>query len=177
MHRVSSRSETIVHRYILLIPILGSGWSSNNAFGIIGGPNRHASRPVTVRLLACQACRHLTSTSTNKNSKGFHSIHDILRQVDQLRPPNEGAVALDELLQICESEGNARNGGGSFIIQQEPHGLWVKYEPENNGSMGRGGAGAPGDIGSPMMGTSNMYGGQRGFAPPGPGGVTSPSGF
>jgi len=165
-------------RSIILTFIAGSGWSSNNAFGIIGGPNRHASRPVTVRILACQACKQLTSNNSTKNSNGFHSIDSIMRQVEQLKPPHEGPVQLRELLQICDTEGNAQNGGGSFTIQDEPpHGIWVKWEPENSGPMGARGAGAPGEIGSPMMGSSMAaFGGSRAFQPPG-GGIASPSGF
>ncbi|MCJ1391313.1 Stress response protein nst1 [Xylographa bjoerkii] len=156
----------------------GSGWSSNNAFGIIGGPNRHVSRPVTIRLLACQACKQLTLSTPIKNNNGFHSIELILRQVEQLKPANEGPIQLRELLQICDTEGNPQNGGGSFIIQDEPpRGIFVKYEPDNNGSVGNRGVGGPGEIGSPMVGMNTpSFGGSRGFQPSS-GSIASPSGF
>jgi hypothetical protein len=181
--RVLGRTQLVDHpllylEFVILTYVAGSGWSHNNAFGIIGGPNRHASRPVTVRLLACQACKQLTSNSSTKNGNGFHSIDSIMRQVEQLKPPHEGPIQLRELLQICDTEGNAQNGGGSFTIQDEPpHGIWVKWEPENSGPVGSRGAGAPGEIGSPMMGSSmTAFGGSRALQPPG-GGIASPSGF
>ena len=140
------------------------GWPSNNAFGIIGGPNRpHASRPVTIRLLISQACKQLTVNSLTKNSNGFHDVHSVLRQVEQMKPANEGSIQVGELLEICETEGNAQNGGGSFIVQNEPQrGVYVKFEPDDNTLRGS----APGEIGSPLPShVFPTYGAPRTFPP------------
>ena len=136
------------------------------------------SRPVTIRLLACQACKQLALNSPIKNNNGFYSIEVILRQVEQLKPANEGPIQMRELLQICDTEGNPQNGGGSFIIQDEPpRGIFVKYEPDNSGSVGSRGVGAPGEIGSPMVGMNTpSFGGPRAFHPSN-GSISSPSGF
>lgn len=150
-----------------------TGWANNSAFGIIGGPNRHQSRPVTIRLLACQACRQLSSVHTNPIND-FHHIEAILRVVDQLKPLTEAPIAVKELLDICETEGNGQNGGGHFSIKHEgSRGLYVKFEPGNSTIGGRGGA--PGEIGSPVVGHAMPFGG-RGFQTPGQG-IPAPSGF
>ncbi|ODH53438.1 hypothetical protein GX48_00268 [Paracoccidioides brasiliensis] len=133
------------------VPATGSGWS-NNAFGIIGGTRPHTSRPVTIRLLVAQACKQLNATSPTKGNSGFHNVNHVLRQVEQLNPPTEPPITLDELLDICDTEGNPQNGGGSFAIKNEgPRVTFVKFEPDNNSmSSAPRGSIAPGDIGSPI---------------------------
>ncbi|KAI9831574.1 MAG: hypothetical protein M1819_004806 [Sarea resinae] len=155
----------------------GSGWANNNAFGIIGGPNRaNASRPVSIRLMTCTACKQLAST----NKSGFQTAQNILDRVNQLRPANEPSVHLKEVLDICETEGDAQNGGGYFTLDQDgksPEQVLVKYEEESGGSFGgRSAFGpGPGEIGSPVPGNSMpAFGGPRPFSIPG---LTSPSGF
>lgn len=138
----------------------GGGWptphpASTNAFGFVGGGihttthhRSHASRPVAIRLMAAEACKRL-SASPGSPHDGFHPAQVLLRQMDQMRPPHEPAVSLNELLLICDTEGNAQNGGGSFVIQTDGFpGPSVKFEP----SRGVGDKRAVGDIGSPMVG-------------------------
>ncbi|KAG5296823.1 stress response protein nst1 [Histoplasma ohiense] len=164
------------------VPSSGSGWS-NNAFGIIGGTRPHTSRPVTVRLLVAQACKQLNATSPTKGNSGFHSVNHVLRQVEQLNPPNEPQITLDELLDICDTEGNPQNGGGSFVIKNETRGTFVKFEPDSNStSSGPRGSVAPGDIGSPATSISTpafggvgATGGSRQF--PAPPNISPPTGF
>ncbi|KAI9815326.1 MAG: Stress response protein nst1 [Pycnora praestabilis] len=154
----------------------GGGWPNNNAFGIIGAPNRSSvSRPVSIRLTICQACRQLTTIT--KNSNGFHDVNAVLSQVDQLRPTNEPRVQMREMLDICETEGDAHNGGGFFTIQNEgPNRTFVKYEVDGNLPVSGRVGGAPGEIGSPIPG-NNMptFGGPRPFQPSG--GISPPTGF
>ncbi|MCJ1473750.1 Stress response protein nst1 [Lambiella insularis] len=141
----------------------GSQWPTINNFGVIGAP---------------PACKQLTGGGPIKNSNGFHNIETILRHVEQLKPANEGPIQLRELLQICDTEGNAQNGGGSFTVQEEPsRGLFVKFEPDGKASAGSRGLGAEGDIGSPIGGMNTPgFDGSRGFPTPG-GSLASPSGF
>ncbi|KAK2783776.1 Stress response protein nst1 [Emmonsiellopsis sp. PD_33] len=136
-------------------PGSGAGWPSN-AFGAIGGSRLHTSRPVTIRLLVSQACKQLNATSPTKGNSGFHNVNQVLQQVEKLSPPGEPAITLNEMLDICDTEGNSQNGGGSFAIKNEgARGTFVKFEPDNN-SMPSGPRGsiAPGDIGSPVPGSS-----------------------
>ena len=163
-----------------LIDRLGAGWSSNNAFGVIGGSNRpNASRPVMIRMLVCQACKQMTISSPLHGSNGFHSVEAVLHQVEQMKPGNETPIQLKEMLDICDTEGNIQNGGGSFIIQtHEPGGTFVKFEAGGNlNNVSRSGGG-PGDIGSPVQQSGSLmaaFGGPRPFQAPGS--IMTPTGF
>ncbi|KAI4196406.1 MAG: hypothetical protein LQ350_006592 [Teloschistes chrysophthalmus] len=146
----------------------GSGWPSNNAFGIIGSSNRpNASRAVTIRLLVCQACNRLTANQPTSHKNGFHPVESVLRQVELMKPANEGTISQQEMLDICDTEGNSQNGGGSFIV--ESHGgteRFVKFDSGRNASVsGLMRRGVPGDIGSPLPGSSfaGFGGGSRPF--------------
>ncbi|KAI9892405.1 MAG: Stress response protein nst1 [Vezdaea aestivalis] len=162
----------------------GTNWTiPQSAFGSIGG-RPHASRPLTVRLLTCSACRSL---SNNLRINSFHDVSRVLQQVQNIQPPQESRISLQEMLLICETEGNDQNGGGVFIIKQEEGHTLIKYEPDDRrgGPSMPGRGGAPGDIGSPIpsagapaFGGSSGFAAARPFQPLGPGGsITSPSGF
>lgn len=151
----------------------GHGWSN---FGVIGGPHRaNASRAVTIRLLVCQACNKLTASPPMSSKHGFHSVDLVLRQVDLMKPANEGPVSMKEVLDVFDVKGNAQNGGGSLTIETyEPNKVFVKFEPGRNTSVGM--RGASGDVGSPTpVFYIPTHGGGR--ASQQPGGVLSPSGF
>jgi hypothetical protein len=116
----------------------------------------HTSRPVTIRLLVIQACKHLNTLSPQLGSGGHHNVNLVLGQVEQLRPSNEPAISLDEMLDICDTEGSPQNGGGSFSIKEDENGRYVKFEPDTNSAVsGHRGSLVPGDIGSPIPGNSN----------------------
>ncbi|KAI9794973.1 MAG: Stress response protein nst1 [Candelina submexicana] len=155
----------------------GTGWSSNNAFGVIGGPQHRSTppRPVAIRLMICQVCKQLTGS--NKHGNGFHDVNIVLRQIDQIRPANEAPVQMREMLEICETEGDSQNGGGYFVIKNEgSNGMTVRHEldtPDGRGGMPLG------EIGSPLpSNTMPAFSGSRPFQPLGGiGGIGSPSGF
>jgi len=123
-----------------------------------------------------QACKQLSASNPNKVDPGFYNVNLVLRQVEQLNPPNEAPITLNEMLDICDTEGNPQNGGGSFMIKNDgPRGTFVRFEPDNNSiaSMPRSSI-APGDIGSPVPGSSipalsgsGATTGLRQFPPPG----------
>lgn len=93
--------------------------------------------------------------------------------MELLKAGHEGPITLREMLDICDTEGNSQNGGGTFTVEShEPNGLYVKFEPGQNRSIGV--RGAAGEIGSPI--TSFYTPGARMPQPPG-GGVLPPSGF
>lgn len=132
----------------------GVGWS-NNAFGSGGHHRAHTSRPVSIRLLVIQACKQLNTMSPSKGATGYHDVNYVLRQVDQLRPPNEPSISLKEMLDICDTEGNTQNGGGSFLTKKDETGEYVKFEPDtNSATSGHRGSIVPGEIGSPVPSSS-----------------------
>lgn len=158
--------------------IIGPGWPNNNGFGgILGGSARPSgSRAVTIRLLVVQACSKLSAHPPTDSRWGFHNVDTVLNQVEHMKPPHEGPISMKEMLDICDTEGNTQNGGGSFIIEHhEPH-TFVKFEPGRTTSISMSGGIGPGDIGSPIPGGAiPSFGGGRGF--PQHGHVMSSSGF
>ncbi|KAJ5188537.1 Stress response protein NST1 [Penicillium cf. griseofulvum] len=135
----------------------GTGWSPNNAFSAGGHHRPHTSRPVTIRLLVIQACKQLNSmTSPQKGAGSFHDVNLVLGQVEQLRNSGEPSISLDEMLDICDTEGSPQNGGGSFSIKETPSGKSVRFEPDPNSAVpGHRGSIVPGDIGSPVPSNSH----------------------
>ncbi|RKF59810.1 Stress response protein nst1 [Erysiphe neolycopersici] len=131
-------------------PGLVGAWPSTG-FMVGAQNNRPAqSRPVGVRLMICRACKNLEGTTTDK----FSSISAIKEQVEQMNPPNEPPVSEKEILDICETEGNAINGGGSFEIREEANGYWwIRFENE---APPHRPLGAPGEIGSPILGNGGL---------------------
>lgn len=108
--------------------------------------------------MVSQACRQLTAASQPDNGSGFHDVNTALQRVDQLNPQSEPPVTLREMLDICDTEGNAQNGGGSFVIKNEGPRTLVKFEPDVNGAptgTARRGI-VPGDIGSPIPGSNGL---------------------
>lgn len=96
---------------------------------------------------------------------GHHRVDDVLREVQSMRPAHEQPVNTPEMLEICEMEGNTRNGGGSFDTQLvEQVGLLIHFDLGRHPSAS-GKGGAPGDIGSPIIGGGTLpaIGGQRSF--------------
>jgi len=148
--------------------LLGGGWA-NNAFGIGGHHRAHTSRPVAIRLLVIQACKQLDAAGPTKGAPDFHDVNQVLRQVDQLKPLTEPPISLNEMLDICDTEGNPQNGGGSFTVKDDgENGKFVKFEPDTNSALSsHRGSIVPGDIGSPVPSSSiPAFGGPRGFPSP-----------
>ena len=135
---------------------------SNNAFGSLGGGLGSMSRPqpraVTTRLRLAAACQQLASASGSQDR--FQPVGAVLQRVNQQKASNEPAISMDEMLDICDTEGNAQNGGGSFEIRNDRLKMgdaisnnpfpMIKFEPDSVA----GGRGLVGDIGSPFMGHS-----------------------
>lgn len=99
---------------------------------------------------------------------GWHRAEDVLREIQFRMPPHEAPVSYSDMKAICDTEGNAQNGGGSILVQAQPQiGEFIRFESGRNASMG--GRSTAGDIGSPIVGGSGMpaIGGQRSFQQPG----------
>ncbi|OCT47134.1 Stress response protein NST1 [Cladophialophora carrionii] len=130
------------------------GWGQP-PFGAIGGPQpisrSHLPRPIAVRLMLVQACRQL-SQSPAANPEGYHPVQAVLRQLETLKVPGEASVSMDEMLGICDTEGNSQNGGGSFeVITDKSRGQVVKFVEDTPSQPPRG---SVGEIGSPILGHS-----------------------
>jgi hypothetical protein len=129
------------------------GWGppAGSSFGAVGGaqPIRPSqSRSVVIRLLICQACKNLEGS----NPDGYYDINVIKEQVDQGNQLDQ-PVSEQELLDICETEGNVINGGGSFDTRKDNNGRFsIRYEddmPTPHRPIG-----AP--VGSPIVGSVGM---------------------
>lgn len=151
-----------------------AGWGTTNIanFGAIGGgagPQGHRPgqpRSIAVRQMLCTACKNLEGASPD----GFHSMNAIREQIERLNPPRDEPVLEKEILDLCETEGNPNNGGGYFDVRQEGDGrISIRFEPDvpsNHRSVG-----APGDIGSPVVGNIGVS------RFPGLPGIPTPGGF
>jgi hypothetical protein len=171
-------------------PIAGAGtatsWSTPTGWGTAPGglaaakpagfPMSGRPRPLTIRLHAANVFKHLIGTKMVVPDS-WQELGALLRHVDQcVSPP----VTPQELLDICDTEGNEHNGGGEFQVRAAPGGgfdsVLVRYVPGGAPGEGREGGGAlagagkavggAGDIGSPAMGVSGLAGPAVGMAPP-----------
>lgn len=172
-----------------------SGWTTNNTaftsnstFGTIGGAGQMRSagaglsRPLTIRLSLCQACKQLASSQSGE-SDGFHNVDVLLRQIISNRPMLDSPPTLREIEEICETEGDGQNGGGELHIRKDVPGgdkFSVKWTPDATTSDQRtGGLGGLGEIGSPMPNKSSLAAGfgAPGMSRPSGGGGGSNAGF
>ncbi len=139
------------------------GWGApiNTAFGTVGGnpPIRQSQpRSVTIRQMICRACKNLEGSTPD----GYYALSAIKEQIENSNQPSEQSISEAELLDICETEGNANNGGGTFNIRKDENGQSsVNYEVEMPTPLRS--LGAPGEIGSPIVGNSGLG---RFMAPP-----------
>ena len=141
--------------------------NAGNGFGSIGGSARPpGSRAVMIRLLLRTACEKLRARSPTNQAYGWQHADDLLNEIQVMKPGHEAPIQMGEMLDICDTEGNGQNGGGSFSkIQDDPMGPLIKFDPGRNMSISGRGAG---DIGSPIVGGGiTAIGGQRTFQQPG----------
>ncbi|KAK8121204.1 hypothetical protein PG999_005324 [Apiospora kogelbergensis] len=131
-----------------------SAWPPNPAFGG-PPPGMRPAQPhsVAVRLMLCRACRELGNNAAD--AQGYIDLSALKGHVDSL---NTGeAISQSELLDMCETEGNLQNGGGSFDVRQDEASgkVSVRFDPSSPGARN---VGAPGEIGSPISG--GLFGGR-----------------
>ncbi|KAF5008167.1 hypothetical protein FDECE_5561 [Fusarium decemcellulare] len=122
---------------------------------------RPAAQPrhVAVRLMLCQACKDLASSG---DSQGYIDMATIKSQIDAVT--GDHSISELDLLNLCETEGNLSNGGGTFDIKRDAGGPGkhgVRWEPDlsDGFSSQYRAVGAPGEIGSPLMGHASVRGG------------------
>jgi hypothetical protein len=101
--------------------------------------------------MICRACKNLEGSTPD----GFYAINAIKEQVAILDAPGDQPVTEKELLDICDTEGSSQNGGGSFDIRKEGNShVSIRHEPDVPSSNRP--VGAPGEIGSPIVGGGNL---------------------
>ncbi|KAH6635685.1 salt tolerance down-regulator-domain-containing protein [Chaetomium sp. MPI-SDFR-AT-0129] len=117
-----------------------------STFGTPGVVDRPIEpRSVAVRKMLRRACEDLSNANANANADtsnnppnspdSFIPLDRIKIQVELL---NHGLpVDVKELLDICETEGNEVNGGGSFDVRDEPQtgGKSIRFVPGNERPM------------------------------------------
>lgn len=122
--------------------------SWNNSFGSLGHRPSGPNRPLTIRLAICQACKQLTARDPTGDD--YHPVDSLIRQIDSNRAPVDSPISLKEIEDICETEGDAQNGGGLLHVRHEGNNMAVKFEPDaGTPNTGRPLA-ALGEIGSPV---------------------------
>ncbi|OBS25402.1 hypothetical protein FPOA_05935 [Fusarium poae] len=116
-------------------------------------------RYVTVRAMLCQACKELASSG---DSEGYIDIGTLKSRIDAMS--GDHSISELDLLNLCETEGSPSNGGGTFDIRRDAAGPGkhtVRWEPDLNDGFGAPyrAVGAPGEIGSPLVGQATLRGG------------------
>jgi hypothetical protein len=128
-----------------------NGWGPSGGNGSFGAVRPPQPRSVAVRLMICRACQNLEGSTPD----GFYDVNLIKEQIEHLNPPGEQPVSEKELLQICETEGNSVNGGGAFEVRNDGNGQsYIRHE--NDTPSAHRPIGAPGEIGSPIVGGGGM---------------------
>lgn len=122
--------------------------SWNNGFGSLGHRPSGPNRPLTIRLALCQACKQLAVREPTNDD--YHPVDSLIRQIEANRAPVDSPITLKEIEDICETEGDAQNGGGLLHVRHEGNNFAVRYEPDA-GTPTTGRPLAPlGEIGSPV---------------------------
>ncbi|KAI2628408.1 hypothetical protein GGS21DRAFT_242527 [Xylaria nigripes] len=131
-----------------------AAWPPNQAFGVPSHVTRAAPpRSVFVRQLLIRACKELDKYAAD--ATGYIDLSILKGHVDSITPSPPESIRETELLEICETEGNPQNGGGSFDIRRDKNDrIAVRFDKgagSRHASFPRT-VGAPGEIGSPIVG-------------------------
>ncbi|CEJ82288.1 Putative Stress response protein NST1 [[Torrubiella] hemipterigena] len=133
-------------------------------FGVAPGasainPMRAASQPrhVALRLMLAQGCKDIVHAGKS-DGNGYISLGLVKSLIDaQSGDPN---ITEQDLLDLCDTEGNSSNGGGTFDVRRggDANRL-IRWVPDIGDSPPQHRAvGAPGEIGSPLTGYTSMRG-------------------
>lgn len=151
-------------------PLGGASWSSN-AFGPINTAPRPSitNRLRAVRVAVCNACRQLTTPGNE-----YHDVSLLLQQIER-NGSLDAPPTLKEVEDICETEGDAHNGGGLLHVRRSGHNFAVRHEMDSGTpASGRAPPSTLGEIGSPVPGhsvpafpTNSRFGSIGGLASPG----------
>lgn len=125
-----------------------AAWPPNPTFGVPSHVTRLTQpRPILIRQLLVRACNDLENYAADET--GFIELSAIKGHVDSISPTSSEPIKEEELLEICETEGNPHNGGGSFDIRRSDNGkLAIRFSRI---------VGAPGEITSPIVGAGTPF--------------------
>ncbi|KAK1831815.1 salt tolerance down-regulator-domain-containing protein [Podospora conica] len=124
-------------------------WGPGSLGSSFGGGMPPSEPPtVLLRKALCRACENLAGNPSADPMEGFVSLDDIKTMIHH----NFGAAEDKDILNLCETEGNYGNGGGSFEVRQDEHGRnWIRFDqgngPPKPAPIHRA-VGAPGEIGA-----------------------------
>ncbi len=123
-----------------------------------------ASRHIAVRQMLCVACKTLAGGGSSDGS-GFVDLAALQHHVEN--QAHDASISAQDLLNLCDTEGSASNGGGTFdVVQRDNATHAVRWVPDAMDVLLGGGGGGPpssfwpavgappGEIGSPLMGFS-----------------------
>lgn len=139
----------------------GAGWGapgmpSTGSFGLApgGNPLRTGSqlRHVTLRTMLANGCKDI-SNAGKADAHGFMDLALVRSFIEaQSNDPN---ITEEDLLDLCDTEGNSSNGGGVFDVRGTPSKRMIRWAPDGSEQLHRA-VGAPGEIGSPITGYTSM---------------------
>jgi hypothetical protein len=137
--------------------LVSAAWS-NNQFGPPPAPMRGAQpRSVALRQLLIRSCIELEPYAADQN--GFIDLSAISGHVRSLEPPVVQPASDAEIREMCDTEGNPHNGGGSFITMEDDNGKTrVRFEADAGvNPYTRRDIGAPGQMRSPIVGAGGPH--------------------
>ncbi|WKT50201.1 hypothetical protein QSH57_015149 [Fusarium oxysporum f. sp. vasinfectum] len=113
----------------------------------------HPSFP-QLRAMLCQACQELAGSG---DQEGYIDLSTLKSRIEAL---SGDSISEAILINLCDTEGNPNNGGGTLVIRQNSGGFShaVRWEPDLNDGFYRA-VGAPGEIGSPVADQATLRGG------------------
>ncbi|KAI1453453.1 hypothetical protein F4805DRAFT_443248 [Annulohypoxylon moriforme] len=134
-------------------------WPPNPAFAAAPGMRTSQPRSITIRQILVSSCKDLETHTPDPD--GYIDLPAIKAHVASINLPGQDPVSDVELLDMCETEGNSQNGGGSFDIRRDSAGkvTAIRFEADGGSTpapfpLNVGAPGAAG-IGSPVVGTSS----------------------
>lgn len=114
-------------------------------------------RQVTTRLLMCQATKDLAAMG---NGEGFIELSALKAHMEAL---GDLQSTEQDILALCDTEGNYGNGGGTFDVRRDGAAFGkysVRWLPDMEDAYmpHLRSVGAPGEIGSPLVGSASLRG-------------------
>lgn len=142
-------------------PTIPPGFSVGSTAPGLGSIRASAQpRHVAVRLMLCQACKDLASTSS-AGADGYIDLGIIKSQIEA--QTGDASIMEQDLLNLCDTEGNGSNGGGTFDVRRgggSTGSHTIRWVPDASDGLNPHfrAVGAPGEIGSPLTGHASLRG-------------------
>lgn len=110
--------------------------------------------------MLCQACKDLAGSAASDND-GYIDLANIKSRIES--QSGDPTIMEQDLLNLCDTEGSPSNGGGTFDVRRDATGSGkhsVRWAPDPIDGLNPQfrAVGAPGEIGSPLMGHAAVRG-------------------